>query len=64
MYRAKQVEVKTADRNGVYAQLVKGVKAGDLVVTGGFQRLSNNALVIVSEQEAVGLTQPAKESKL
>lgn len=64
VYRAKQVEVKTADRSGVYAQLVKGVKAGDLVVTGGFQHLSNNALVIVSDQEAVGLTQPAKESKL
>ena len=64
MYRVKQVEVKTLDRSGIYAQLEKGVKAGDLIVTGGFQRLSNNALVIVSEQEAVGVTQPAKESRL
>ncbi|MDE8035009.1 efflux RND transporter periplasmic adaptor subunit [Actinobacillus equuli subsp. equuli] len=64
MYRAKQVEVKTLDRSGIYAQLAKGAKAGDLIVTGGFQRLSNNALVIVSEQEAVGVTQPAKESRL
>ncbi|ASU16556.1 MULTISPECIES: efflux RND transporter periplasmic adaptor subunit [Actinobacillus] len=64
MYRVKQVEVKTLDRSGIYAQLAKGVKTGDLIVTGGFQRLSNNALVIVSDQEAVGVTQPAKESRL
>lgn len=64
VYRARQVEVKTKDRNGVYAQLGKGVKAGDLIVTGGFQRLSNHALVLVSDQEAVGMLQPAKDSKL
>lgn len=64
VYRARQVEVKTKDRNGVYAQLAKGVKAGDLIVTGGFQRLSNHALVLVSDQEAVGMLQPAKDSKL
>lgn len=64
MYRAKQVEVKTVDRSGISAQLSSGLKAGDLIVTGGFQRLSNNALVMVSDQEAVGLTQPAKESRL
>lgn len=63
-YRAKQVEVRTKDRNGIYAQLEKGVKAGDLIVTGGFQRLSNHALVTVSDQEAVGVTQPAKNTKL
>ncbi|HGO5854716.1 TPA: efflux RND transporter periplasmic adaptor subunit [Mannheimia haemolytica] len=64
MYRAKQAEVKTADRKGNYAQLIKGVKAGDLIVTGGLQRLSNNALVKVSDVEAVGITTPAKNSKL
>nr|WP_314741503.1 efflux RND transporter periplasmic adaptor subunit [uncultured Haemophilus sp.] len=64
VYRARQVEVKTKDRDGIYAQLAKGVKAGDLIVTGGFQRLSNHALALVSEQEAVGVTQPAKNSKL
>ncbi len=64
IYRAKQVEVKTADRSGIYAQLAKGVKVGDVVVTGGFQRLNNNALVTVSDKEAVGLTQPAKDSRL
>ncbi|AHG75485.1 Membrane-fusion protein [Mannheimia varigena USDA-ARS-USMARC-1296] len=64
MYRAKQVEVKTADRRGNYSQLVKGVKAGDLIVTGGLQRLSNNSLVKVSDVEAVGITTPAKNSKL
>ena len=64
MYRAKQTEVKTLDRNGIYALLSKGVKAGDLIVTGGFQRLENHALVEVSDQEAVGVIQPAKASKL
>lgn len=64
MYRAKQVEVKTLERRGIYAQLSKGVKVGDLIVTGGMQRLSNNALVMVSEREAVGVTAPAKNNKL
>ena len=64
MYRAKQVEVKTLDRRGVYAQLEKGLKAGDLIVTGGLQRLSNNSLVILSDAEPVGVTQPAKSTKL
>ena len=64
MYRAKQTEVKTLDRNGIYALLSKGVKAGDLIVTGGLQRLENHALVEVSDQEAVGVIQPAKDSKL
>lgn len=64
MYRAKQVEVKTADRKGNYAQLTKGVKAGDLIVTGGLQRLNNNSLVKVSDAEAIGVTTPAKNSKL
>ncbi|HDL4611678.1 TPA: efflux RND transporter periplasmic adaptor subunit [Mannheimia haemolytica] len=64
MYRAKQMEVKTADCKGNYSQLSKGVKAGDLIVTGGLQRLSNNALVKVSDTEAVGITTPAKNSKL
>lgn len=64
MYRAKQVEVKTIDRKGNYSQLSKGVKAGDLIVTGGLQRLNNNSLVKVSDVEAVGVTPPAKNSKL
>ncbi|MDD0824954.1 efflux RND transporter periplasmic adaptor subunit [Mannheimia sp. AT1] len=64
IYRAKQVEVKTVDRRGNYSQLGKGVKAGDLIVTGGLQRLSNNALVKVSDVEAIGITTPATNSKL
>ncbi|QIW16135.1 efflux transporter periplasmic adaptor subunit [Pasteurellaceae bacterium RH1A] len=64
IYRAKQVEVKTLDRRGVYAQLGKGLKAGDLIATGGLQRLSNNALVQVTDVEPVGVTQPAKSTKL
>ena len=61
---AKQVEVKTADRRGIYAQLKSGVKVGDKLVTGGFQRLSNNAYVTVSEKQGAGTTQPAKNSRL
>lgn len=64
MYRAKQVEVKTADRQANYSQLIKGVKAGDLTVTGGLQRLSNHSLVKVVDAEAVGVTTPEKNSKL
>lgn len=64
MYRAKQVEVKTADRQANYSQLIKGVKAGDLIVTGGLQRLSNHSLVKVVDAEAVGVTTPEKNSKL
>ncbi|KAE9534582.1 efflux transporter periplasmic adaptor subunit [Ursidibacter arcticus] len=61
---AKQVEVKTTDRRGIYAQLKSGVKVGDKLVTGGFQRLSNNAYVTVSEKQGAGTTQPAKNSRL
>lgn len=64
IFRAKQVEVKTLDRSGIYAQLGKGVKAGDIIVTGGLQRLTNNALVSVTDQDAVGVTAPAKVNKL
>lgn len=64
IYRAKQVEVKTLERRGIYAQLSKGVKGGDLIVTGGMQRLSNNALVSVSDREAVGVNAPAANNKL
>ncbi|OOS00289.1 efflux transporter periplasmic adaptor subunit [Haemophilus paracuniculus] len=64
MYRVKQVEVKTADRQGIYAQLVSGVNVGDTIVTSGFQRLRNNALVQVVDKEPAGMTQPAKETRL
>lgn len=64
IYRVKQVEVKTAERRGIYAQLSKGIKAGDIIVTGGMQRLSNNALVMISEREAVGVTAPSINSNL
>ncbi|MDP8050889.1 efflux RND transporter periplasmic adaptor subunit [Pasteurella atlantica] len=66
MYRAKQIDVKTLDRNGNFAQLDshKGVKIGDRIVTGGFQRLSNNALVTVADQQGVGETAPDTISNL
>ena len=60
---AKQVTVFTKDRQGIYAQL-KGyeVKIGDKIITGGQQNLSNGALVIVSDKEGVGTTQPASKT--
>lgn len=64
IYRAKQVEVTTEDRSGIYAQLSRGVKVGDLIVTGGFQRLYNDALVMLSDKDGVGTTQPVKTNKL
>lgn len=64
IYRAKQVEVKTAERSGVYSHLSKGLKTGDMIVTGGLQRLKNNALIQISEQEPVGVTAPATKTKL
>ncbi|WP_301099313.1 efflux RND transporter periplasmic adaptor subunit [Otariodibacter sp.] len=64
MYRAKQLEVKTLDRKGVYAQLSSGVKIGDTIVTGGFQKLRNNALVEVSDKKGAGTTQPERTSRL
>lgn len=65
VYRAKQITVFTKDRQGIYSQL-KGneVKAGDMLVTGGQQRLSNGSLVIVTEKEGVGTTQPASKTNL
>ncbi|MBS9783283.1 MAG: efflux RND transporter periplasmic adaptor subunit [Pasteurella sp.] len=69
IYRVKQIDVKTLDRNGNFAQLrkgteAKGLKPGDRIVTGGFQRLSNNALVTVADQQGVGEVAPASIGKL
>ncbi|TDQ58065.1 membrane fusion protein (multidrug efflux system) [Mesocricetibacter intestinalis] len=65
MYRAQQITVFTKDRQGIYAQL-KGndVKAGDKIVTGGQQRLSNGSLVVVADKEGVGTSQPAEKTNL
>lgn len=65
MYRAQQITVFTKDRQGIYAQL-KGdeVKIGDIIVTGGQQRLSNGSLVVVSDKEGVGTVQPAGKTNL
>ena len=64
IYRAKQVEVKTAERSGVYSHLSKGLKAGDMIVTGGLQRLKNNALIQISDVQPVGVIAPATKTKL
>lgn len=64
IYRVKQVEVKTAERRGIYSHIVKGLNVGDVIVTGGMQRISNGALVMISDREPVGVMPPAKNSKL
>lgn len=64
VFRVKQAEVKTQERSGIYAHLTKGLKAGDEIVTGGLQRLSNGVLVEVSEQTPVGVVAPATNTKL
>lgn len=64
IYRVKQAEVKTLERRGIYSQLAKGVNVGDVIVTGGMQRISNGSLVMVSERDAVGVTAPAQNNKL
>ncbi|AAU37061.1 multidrug efflux RND transporter periplasmic adaptor subunit AcrA [[Mannheimia] succiniciproducens] len=65
MYRAQQITVFTKDRQGIYAQL-KGneVKVGDILVTGGQQRLSNGSLVVISDKDGVGTVQPAEKTNL
>ncbi|QIM63207.1 efflux transporter periplasmic adaptor subunit [Pasteurellaceae bacterium Orientalotternb1] len=62
--RVKQVEVKTKDRQGLYAQLDQGVKVGDTIVTGGFQRLRNNALIEISDKQGAGTVEPAESTRL
>ncbi len=64
IYRVKQVDVKTLDRNGNFAKLSQGLKVGDRIVTSGFQRLSHNVLVTVADQKGVGEEAPATIGKL
>ncbi len=64
IYRAKQMEVTTAERSGVYSHLSKGLKAGDVIVTGGLQRLKNNALIQISDVQPVGVIAPTTKTKL
>lgn len=65
VYRANQITVFTKDRQGIYAQLQpKGIKLGDLIVTGGQQNLSNGSLVIVTDKQGVGTTTPKLKSNL
>ena len=65
LYRAKQVTVFTKDRQGIYAQL-KGndIKVGDILVTGGMQRIGNGSLVILSDQQGMGSVAPASNTNL
>lgn len=64
VYRVKRAEVTTSERNGIYAHVTKGLKPGDQIVTGGLQRLNNNSLVSISDQEPVGVIAPATKTKL
>ena len=65
LYRAKQITVFTKDRQGIYAQL-KGndVKIGDMVITGGMQRIGNGSLVILNDNQGVGSAAPADNTNL
>ncbi|SMB79591.1 membrane fusion protein, multidrug efflux system [Pasteurella testudinis DSM 23072] len=65
MYRANLVTVNTLERSGIYAHLKSGsLQFGDIIVTGGQQRLSNGSLVVVSDKAGVGTEQPASTPKL
>ncbi|MCK3658228.1 efflux transporter periplasmic adaptor subunit [Pasteurellaceae bacterium Pebbles2] len=65
LYRANQITVFTKERQGIYAQLKDGdIKIGDKIVTGGQQRLSNGALVVVADKSGVGTTQPATKTNM
>lgn len=65
MYRAYLVTVKTLDRSGIYSHLENGpLQFGDIIVTGGQQRLSNGSLVVVSDKAGIGTQQPAETPKL
>lgn len=65
VYRAHLVTVNTLDRQGIYAHLKSdSLQHGDLIVTGGQQRLSNGGLVVISDQKAVGTEKPTNDSKL
>ena len=65
MYRANLVTVNTIDRSGIYSHLKRGpIKFGDIIVTGGQQRLSNGSLVVVSDKAGIGTEQPAETPKL
>lgn len=60
--RVKQHVVKVGERTGDIAHILDGVKAGDLVVTSGQVRLSNDAKVRVVESDAI--TPPAETPML
>ncbi|MGS0727074.1 efflux transporter periplasmic adaptor subunit, partial [Shewanella sp. 0m-11] len=55
--RVKQVNVKVLERNDVNALVSGTIKPGDVIVTSGQVRLSNNSKVKVTEDDA--LTPPA-----
>ncbi|MGS0825505.1 efflux RND transporter periplasmic adaptor subunit [Shewanella sp. 0m-8] len=55
--RVKQVSVKVLERNDVNALVSGTIKPGDVIVTSGQVRLSNNSKVKVTEDDA--LTPPA-----
>lgn len=65
VFKARQVEVKTNDRQGIYAQLKnESIKVGTTLVTSGFQRLRNGAYVTIADKQPVGISKPAIETNL
>lgn len=59
--RVKQQVITVGERSGSIAHIIKGVKAGDTVVTSGQIRLSNDAKVKIVESDA---TTPPKETPM
>ncbi|UTV27792.1 efflux RND transporter periplasmic adaptor subunit [Photobacterium atrarenae] len=51
--RVRQSVVKTGERKGASVHVLEGVQAGDMVVTSGQVRLSNNAKVRIVESNAL-----------
>ncbi len=60
--RVEQRVIKVGERKGAYAHITDGVEIGDVVITSGQVRLSNNAKVRVVESDAT--TPPAETPML
>ncbi len=65
VYRVKQVPITVLDRQSAFAHIAKDAfKFGEKFVVGGMQRLTNNALVVVKDKPAIGVTKPANVGNL
>lgn len=67
LYRVYLVNVHTIDRQSIYAHIAEAkdsIKAGDMIVTGGQQRLSNGSLVVIVDKPGVGTSEPTVKPDL